>query len=167
MICSYEPPEARSLSTDFFAADFRKCDLWALGLTCWELITGGTPYYEDPRILAALTATDSGGVTPAASGISSGGGSQSRNESILRRLQTISHRIADIAQGSMKDSISSRTSPEIQAWCSTFLAGLLAEDPNKRSTEVLHLPIFHGNEYEQHSFLAIMPQSINLFVGTD
>ena len=140
-----------------FSTDFRKCDLWALGLACWELVAGGTPYYEDARVQAALVASSSDLVSPTVSGMNSRAGSHSNNESIRRKLRTITDQIPGIALDSVEEIISGFVGPEIRSWCSTFFDSLLAQDPDKRSAEVLHLPIFYDRKYSTLSVLRIIP----------
>lgn len=147
VIDRYEPPETHSASSVSFPTDFRKCDLWALGLACWELVAGGKPYYEDARIQAALVASSTDLVSPTVSGTNSGAGSHSNNESVRRKLRTIAEQIPGIALDSVEDIISGSAAPEIRAWCSKFFASLLAQDPDSRSAEALHLPIFHDRKY--------------------
>ena len=151
-ICSYEPPETHLASSGSPPTDFRKCDLWALGLTCWELVAGGTPYYEDARIQAALVVSPDI-VSPTASGSNSGAGSYPNNESIRRKLRTIADQIPGIALDSVEEILSETATPEIRSWCPTFFTSLLAQDPESRSAEVLHLPIFDDRKYSIPSVL--------------
>ena len=153
LVCSYEPPETHSASSGSILIDFRKCDLWALGLACWELVAGGTPYYEDERIQAALVVSSPDIISPAVSGTNSGAGSHSNNESIRRKLRTIADQISRIALDSVDDILLGITKPEIRSCCSTFFGSLLAHDSDNRSAEVLHLPIFNDRKYSILSML--------------
>ena len=145
-IHSYEPPEAY-MPFDGPRTDIRKSDLWALGLTCWEILAGGTPYYKNKHIQAALAKFGQDDLDHTVSRMNPGGTMHS-NESILPKLRSITNQFADIAKQWIEETIMSAISPHLRVWCTTFFTNLLSEDAEKRSAEVFHLPIFHGNKYE-------------------
>ena len=142
----YEPPEVY-MPFNGSRIDIRKSDLWALGLACWEILAGGTPYYENKRIQAALAKSVQNDLDHAVAK-SIPGDALLSNESIPPKLRSIMNQIADIAKQCIEEIIRGAISPHLIVWCTTFFTTLLAENADQRSTEVLHLPIFHANKYE-------------------
>jgi serine/threonine protein kinase len=53
----YAPSETYSSDTKYLNVDIRKCDLWALGLACWEILANGVPYYETLIVQEASSTT--------------------------------------------------------------------------------------------------------------
>ena len=52
---SYQPPEVcRDQKDASCTIDFLKCDLWAFGILCWEVMACGTRYYDNHEILELL-----------------------------------------------------------------------------------------------------------------
>ncbi|RDW82288.1 hypothetical protein BP6252_03400 [Coleophoma cylindrospora] len=55
----YNPPEITQQDRiDWETIDLRKCDMWALGLLCWEAMRRGKPFYEDRFVAAILSEND-------------------------------------------------------------------------------------------------------------
>jgi serine/threonine protein kinase len=104
---AYNAPEiAKSHGLEYESLNFRKCDVWALGLLCWEALDNGSPYYKSTRIqdLIAITRTDSSSRSPSDHSASASKGSTSTSkgtastpESILGSLSTLASRLQEVA----------------------------------------------------------------------
>ncbi|KAK5355122.1 hypothetical protein LTS03_011846, partial [Exophiala xenobiotica] len=44
----YKPPECWEAEASATKVDIRLCDLWTLGIACWEVLQNGKPYYDTP-----------------------------------------------------------------------------------------------------------------------
>ena len=55
----YNPPEViHHRATSVYICP-RKCDIWALGLLCWEIYRDGVSYYKDSHIEKLLSSSES------------------------------------------------------------------------------------------------------------
>ena len=147
----YAPPETYISDIRGPAVDIRKCDLWALGLACWEILAHGVPYYDIAIVQEALSTTISATTSPDLSGTTlrsegySGMGSKWRN---LKKLYELNSQLSSLAQRFTSTKVfESNKYPYQQRMCNTFFSGLLDPDPFKRSALVIHLPLFYDRWY--------------------
>jgi hypothetical protein len=100
------PEIAKSHGLEYESLNFRKCDIWALGLLCWEALDNGSPYCQSTRIqyLIAIKKTKSSSRSPSDYSASASKGSTSARkgtastpESILGSLSTLASRLQEVA----------------------------------------------------------------------
>lgn len=114
--------------------DVRKCDLWTLGLVCWEILAGGVPYYEDPKVRAAMSL-----LKPEALNVISSGSSLTsdgrRGESLQRSVNAISGQLKNLA----KKYVNVYTEPmdSLRTTCAQLFDNLLQVDASARSPGAL------------------------------
>lgn len=173
---AYNAPEiARCHGSDYKSLNFRKCDVWALGLLCWEALDNGSPYYKSERIqeLIALNKTDSRSgwhsseapsqsstavgnnstsATKTSTSASKGSSGTSRGtastaESILHSLSTLSDRLQSVAL----DFLDSEAVGDLYSFEKGKLRELfqatLDVDPEKRVADIPMLPLLLKNRY--------------------
>ena len=147
----YAPPETYIPDVRSQAVDVRMCDLWTLGLACWEILAHGVPYYETAIVQEALSTTISAITSPDLSGSTlrsegnSGSSSKLRN---LEKLYELSSRLSLLVQRFTETSVFELEKyPSQQEMSNSFFSGLLNPDPFKRSALVIHLPLFYDNWY--------------------
>ena len=51
-VSRYQAPELQQNAENLDVVEFLRCDIWALGLLCWETVCGGQPYYLTPDVEA-------------------------------------------------------------------------------------------------------------------
>lgn len=143
----YAPPETYISDERNLAVDIRKCDLWALGLACWEILADGIPYYETTIVKQALlTTVNSTTMSPDISGTTL------RSDGILADLKStqfnaISGQISSLVEQYLRAETSRiyfHLSPNQQQMCKSFFQALLDPNPIARSALVIHLPLFYG-----------------------
>ena len=142
----YAPPETYLPDEKNLAVDIRKCDLWALGLACWELLANGVPYYESTIVQQALLTTISATTSLELSGptLRSDGTS---TETKSRHLYAISGQMSSLVEKFLEADASStydQLTPDQLTLCKSFFRALLEPDPMTRSALVIHLPLFYG-----------------------
>ena len=147
----YAPPETYIPDVRGPAVDIRKCDLWALGLACWEILACGVPYYDIAIVqealsttISATTSSDLSGTTLRSEGYT-GLDSKWRN---LKKLYELNSQLSSLAQRFSSATVfESDKYPYQQRMCNSFFSGLLDPDPFKRSALVIHLPLFYDRWY--------------------
>ena len=114
--------------------DVRKCDLWTLGLVCWEILAGGIPYYEFPNVNTAFE-----NANPEGSGIESASSSLNsmgyRGEILQKSVNAISHILKDLAQEYVVTNIVPMD--ELRNKCFQLFDNLLQVDASRRSSRAL------------------------------
>ena len=101
-ILSYKPPEVYSADAKKATFDVRKCDLWTVGLVCWEILANGKPYFENHCVRAAMGRPRQGSVDPSLFG-STLGSAPMHGEYLQRSLNAISGQLCHFAQGFVAD----------------------------------------------------------------
>ena len=140
----YCPPEIFSSAARFSVVDVRKCDLWALGLTCWEILLNGSHYYETAAVCTALETLlereEMLKTNESQSQTIQGSGTRSSKKD-FRNLSKISHLLAGLAQNSVPVP-DPRTNPTtaLRSYNSGLFEELLNSNPFQRSAHAIHLP---------------------------
>jgi serine/threonine protein kinase len=152
---AYNAPEiVRNHGQDYKKLNFRKCDVWALGLPCWEALENGSPYYKSARIqnLIAFTKTDSRSTSDHSADASKGSTSTSKRtasttESILGSLSMLSDRLQEVVM----DFLDSETVGDLYSFEKGKLRMLfratLDVDPDQRVADIPMLPLLLKNKY--------------------
>ena len=147
----YAPPETYIPDVRGPAVDIRKCDLWGLGLACWEILACGVPYYEIAIVQEALSTTVSATISPDLLGTTlpsvayTGMDSRWGN---LKKLYELNSQLSSLAQRFSSTTVfESDKNLYQQRMCNSFFSGLLDPDPFKRSASVIHLPLFYDRWY--------------------
>ena len=144
----YAPPETYIPDARSQAVDIRKCDLWALGLACWETLARGVPYYEIAVVQEALSTTISATASSELSGTTlrseeyTAMGSKLRD---LKKLYELNSQLSSLARRFLETSMFEF--PDQQEMSNSLFNGLLNPDPFKRSALVIHLPLFYDRWY--------------------
>jgi serine/threonine protein kinase len=153
---AYNAPEiSKAHGADYISLNFRKCDVWALGLLCWESLDNGSPYYKSERMqeLIALHKTDSRSASLNSAGQSKGSagtsktsgerskGTASTTESILGSLPLLADRLQEAAldflqSGAVEDLYSSEKGKIRKLFRAT-----LDVEPDKRVADIPMLPL--------------------------
>ena len=97
----YNAPEiSRDDEINWSEIDFFKCDVWALGLLCWEAIQGGKHYYENTKLLQLLSQMEGSSISSSSHGSNSAGphSSHLKVKSLLQNLTTIQPFLGDLAR---------------------------------------------------------------------
>ncbi|KAI9720882.1 MAG: hypothetical protein M1812_002721 [Candelaria pacifica] len=142
----YNPPETLERADTLPAFDIRKCDMWTLGLLCWESLLGGKHFYdhEHAEISSALSSSQDS-TTSELSGTTLQSDTRSSLESTLRKLFTLRGKLAVIAFQSLTSSSCSGFDRNKRSTLWKSLNNLLNEDPTIRSSEALLTPLFYPN----------------------
>ena len=131
---SYKPPELSQPEEYLSTLDVRKCDLWTLGLVCWEILAGGIPYYEDPNVAAAMSLLqpEDLGLIPSGSSLTSDG---RRGESLQKSVNAISGQLKDLA----KAYVDTYTKPgdRLRISCAQLFDNLFQVDASARNPRAL------------------------------
>ncbi|KAF2012843.1 kinase-like protein [Aaosphaeria arxii CBS 175.79] len=140
---AYNAPELLDKTHSRTDINFRKCDIWSLGLTCWEIILGGQAYYHTANVERIILSSPKGPAslpTPPASNT----GSQSSSASLLEELINVTPHLAMVASGDVSERAGVFISQaavfrlcRVFRWC-------LCVDPAQRIADIPLLPIFHG-----------------------
>jgi len=148
---AYNAPEiAKSYGLEYKLLNFRKCDVWTLGLLYWEALDNSSPYYKSTRIqdLIAITKTDSSSRSPSDHSASASKGSTSISkgtastpESILGSLSTLASRLQEVGI----DFLDSKSVGDLYTFekgklCKLFQA-TLDMDPDHRVADIPMLPL--------------------------
>jgi serine/threonine protein kinase len=149
---AYNAPEiSRVHGLDYDSLNFRKCDVWALGLLCWEALDHGSPYYRSARIqdLVSITKPDSRVPTNDSPSTSKGTsrGTASTTESILESLSIIAGRLQEVAL----DFLESETVGDLYSFEKGKLRELfqatLDVNPDQRVADIPLLPLLLKAKY--------------------
>jgi serine/threonine protein kinase len=144
----YLAPELQGSAGKLGKVEFLRCDVWALGLLCWEVLRNGYRYYELDSIQALFLKSgrncSSGGDLSA----SREPETQMSNGSLQERMFTLCPDLARLAQLSVDEL-------RIYANCSLrknmvkgILRNTLQVDPQRRPHDLSRLPfIFGGGLY--------------------
>lgn len=130
---------------------FKKCDLWSMGLLCWEALADGQLYYRNTKVITASQSvsqnqTVSSEQATGKSDSTASGSGISRSERDLQATQDqdislIAPFLANIACLESRSTIGRQLSPrEMESLCSIFRSCLQAE-ASKRVDDVADLPL--------------------------
>ena len=144
----YTPPETCFSDSRYSALDIRKCDLWALGLACWEILANGVPYYETTIVQEALSSTTPATTSLELSGTtlrSDGYRDDEYRLSDLEKVYQVSSQLSLLVQRYIETSIDEiRLGTDQQRMSTSFFNDLLNPDPFKRSAQAFHLSLFYN-----------------------
>lgn len=142
---AYNAPEISKCKTAGYEnLNFRKCDVWALGLLCWEALDNGASYYKSPRIqeLIAFSKTDSRSAS-----VNSESTSKVTTESILENLVFVAAKLQDVTRQFLySDTVKDLYSFDRTKAQELFQATLEA-DPDKRVADIPMLPLLLKSKY--------------------
>jgi serine/threonine protein kinase len=125
--------------------NFRKCDIWSLGLSCWEILIDGGAYYHttdvEDCILSSSKRSDSYPTPPP-----SNPPSQASSASLVDELVKITPQLIDIScrqiSGITNDTLTTRETSRLHQ----LFKQCLEPDPARRLADIPLLPFFHGQE---------------------
>lgn len=144
---AYNAPEISSTDGRFDKAlDFRKCDIWSLGLLCWEVLRDGREFYTHPEIQEVVTSTASAlrssNTLVATSGSTSAETSgQFLTSTLVAELVTAASTFARLACEEANDLVTFKLSPRTtQKLMDTFRLSLCA-CPEERVADIAFLPL--------------------------
>jgi serine/threonine protein kinase len=119
--------------------NFRKCDVWSLGLLCWETLDDGRPYYNSSEVQSSLQSSQSKSGSGSASTQSHS--ASSSQIGLFDELGTIAPQLLKIACDEVTNKVDQLLSPRETSRLETLLKLCLAFDPQDRVAEVSSLPI--------------------------
>ena len=140
---SYNPPEVYKPESETCVIDVRKCDLWTLGLACWETLANGRPYYEDTGVQEAMSIFNSLGSDSNVSGTTLGSHESGGIESKLKKIYQIGSQLSSIGLKFVDEVLCHELDSRHRRMCLQLFDDLLCEDPKKRSAKSIHLPLFY------------------------
>ena len=128
--------------------EVRKCDMWALGLLCWEIHRKGTRYYEDRAIQELLSSAEPQDVSI---GTASDGPRSANMEStkvLCQKLRNISAFVAmEACHWVDKVPILDKSWQHFdRILLKGVLKNTLCADPSRRMENVSRLPLIHGKK---------------------
>ena len=142
----YNPPEIlRSYGKDELISA-RKCDIWALGLLCWETLRQGQHYYDDDKVKSIITQSyaSQDSQNQASRGLES---HQDSGNTSSRALLGISHLLAQEAYKWIDRDLDKDA--EWPHFDKLLLRGIfkntLKVDASQRIENVSRLPLVHGD----------------------
>ncbi|PGH11094.1 serine/threonine protein kinase [Polytolypa hystricis UAMH7299] len=136
---AYNAPELFSNGPiDWDTLDFRKCDLWAFGLLCLEVLRSGSRFFEDERIRDGFSS-----FTSSSSSFAKSGSSMSSTESHLQALPKLRESICGIAMLLVTDN--PRSVARV-SFLETFRQCLVF-DPSQRLPDASRIPILEPGVY--------------------
>lgn len=136
---AYNAPEIAARSDiDRGRLNFRKCDVWALGLLCWEALDNGSSYYKSSRIqeLIMFSKTDS-----RSSSDNSVSASKNTTGSVLESLSSFSGRLKELALEFLESEVVQDLFTFERAKLKELFLATLAEDPDSRVADIPMLPL--------------------------
>ncbi|KAL3421518.1 hypothetical protein PVAG01_07963, partial [Phlyctema vagabunda] len=143
---AYNAPEIlKDRGSNWTSMNLRKCDIWALGLLCWEALDNGMPFYKSPRILDLIafvkTDSNSSSLNSASAGNATNSASRASSDSVLEGLTLVADRLQETAL----QFLESDTVKDLLGFESFKLKDLfkatLEIDPEKRIADIPRLPI--------------------------
>ncbi|KAF2016798.1 kinase-like protein [Aaosphaeria arxii CBS 175.79] len=128
----YLAPELRQ-GTSLKSVEFLACDIWALGLLCWEVVRDGVRYFRLPEISALL-------------GHSELFEESSLSADTLGRIFDLCPALAEAATTSIYEPpYNSEFRPFQQQFINGILRKTLQVDPSKRQRDITKLPFIFGS----------------------
>jgi ankyrin repeat protein len=133
----YNAPEVQrsrhSLDTPI---NFRKCDVWSLGLLCWEVFRDGNPYYHCDEVYKRI---DSARGT---SGASSTTSVHTMSSTELEELVRSCSEFAELAAADTKLAVNLRLDHGQISKLEDVYNKTLVVDPEKRVADIPFMPLF-------------------------
>ena len=124
--------------------NFRKCDVWSLGLLCWEVLIDGHAYYHNSDVQQGIISQQRSASHSTTS--SSYNPSQASSASILEELIIIAPQLVDIACQDVSKRVDGMlSSREIDRLLFLFRK-CLQSDPEKRLVDIPLLPLLSKHE---------------------
>lgn len=123
--------------------NFRKCDVWSLGLACWEILIDGKAYYHTADVEDSIL-TSQKRSAPNPTPPPSNPPSQGSSSALVEELVHITPQLAGISCKEIMGRISDTLTPrEIRRLHFLFNA-CLEPDATKRLADIPQLPFFQG-----------------------
>lgn len=125
--------------------DFRKCDIWSLGLLCWEVLRDGQEFYTHPEIQKVVTSTASelrsSNTLVETSGLTSAKtSSQFSNSTLVAELETAASTFAGLACEEANDLAASELSYSTTEKLMKLFRLSLCAYPEDRVADIAFLP---------------------------
>lgn len=144
-LSSYHPPEITTRDRlHWNSIDLIKCDVWALGLLCWEIMRGGTPFYEDRLISELLVESDLAHSHSPLGGLTTPNSYSPTAKAVLKNLATIQPHLRFIA----RQFITNRVRVDIPEFSRHMLIkhldSTLESNPRLRPGDISSLPLRYG-----------------------
>lgn len=128
--------------------DYRKCDIWSLGLLCWEILNNGQSYYQRPRVVdITRESSDTWNSTQSDSAVDSNTSHHHSTTPFLTRLMYVKPRLIEIVCEDLSEELGPQlTQMMLQNLLSLFWRCLAAE-PGNRAADVPSLPFLRRATY--------------------
>lgn len=142
---AYNAPEI--LGEQRYARDnvnFRKCDVWSLGLLCWEVLIDGQAYYHNSDVQQGFISQRTS--TSNSTAASSYDPNQALSTSILEELSIIAPQLVDIACRDVTKRIKNVLSSREIDRLSFLFQKCLEPDAEKRLVDIPLLPLLSKHE---------------------
>ncbi|KAF2874996.1 hypothetical protein BDV95DRAFT_305008 [Massariosphaeria phaeospora] len=135
----YNAPEVeQSRHSIETAINFRKCDVWSLGLLCWEVFRDGYPYYNYDQIQKRI---DSARGTPRNTNSSTSSARTLTSTELEDLLGTCSE-FGDLAAAETRQAMSNRLGNDLIYKLEGVYQRTLAVDPENRVADIPFIPLF-------------------------
>lgn len=120
----------------------RKCDVWALGLLCWEVHRGGQHYFQDPSIKELLSRADPQAYIPNDGGEGPSSLDQESAKVLSQKLLNISHQLVAAAENWVDQALS--WTQFDRAILKGVFRNTLKASPSKRLENIARLPLIQS-----------------------
>ena len=139
---SYNPPEITTRDRiDWNSTDLIKCDVWALGLLCWEIMRGGAPFYEDQSIAALLEESGLAHSQSSLGSLTTLDSHRSTAEAVLNNLAMIQPHLKVIARQFATNRLRLDVPDFSRRMLTKHLEYTLESNPQLRSGDISSLPL--------------------------
>lgn len=125
----YLPPELR-YGSSLKSIEFFRCDVWALGLLCWEVVWDGTPYFCLPEVSSLCPWNES---SPS-----------KRSSDAIGHIFDLCPALAEAAARSIDRLLPCDFGPFQKQFIKGILRKTLHVDPLKRPHDLSELPFIFG-----------------------
>jgi serine/threonine protein kinase len=144
-VYSYHPPEITARHRiDRKSTDLFKCDVWALGLLCWEIMRGGLPYYEDKLLLELLVESDPAHSQSSLGSLTTPNTHGSTADAVLKNLAIIQPHLKSIARQFTANRLRLDIPDFSRHMLTKHFELTLERDPRLRPGDISSLPLKYG-----------------------